>query len=98
YEQMRFVHRVTEKFAAQVIANPARDTIGSPGAETWECTIGTAGFALNEGGGVTTDTDTADWVYHNPGAADINGTAQLQFSPVPADAAGQPITVWTKIG
>jgi glycosidase len=98
YEQMRFVHRVSEKFAAQIITNPARDIIGSPGAETWECTIGTAGFILNQGGGVTTNIDTADWVYHNPGAADINGTTQTQFSPAPAGAAGQAITVWTKIG
>ena len=98
YEQMRFVHRVTEKFAAEVITNPARDMLGSPGAETWECTIGTAGFTLDQGGGVSTDEDTADWVYHDPDAADVNGTAQTQFFPAPAAAAGQPITVWTKIG
>ncbi len=98
YEQMRFVHRITEKFAAQLITSPSRDIIGSGGAETWQCTIGTAGFTRNDGGGVSTDTDTADWVYHSPGAADINGTAQTQFSPVPASATGQAITVWTKIG
>lgn len=98
YEQMRFVHRVTEKFAAQTVTNPARDIIGSGGAETWECVIGTAGFSLNQGDGVTTDTDTADWVYHNPGAADVNGTTQSQFSPEPAAAVGAPITVWVKIG
>jgi glycosidase len=98
YEQMRFVHRVAEKFAAQIITSPARDIVGSPGAETWECTIGTAGFILNQGGGVTTDTDTADWVYHNPGAADINGTTQTQFNPAPVNATGSPVTVWTKIG
>lgn len=98
YEQMRFVHRVTEKFAAQVITSPARDIVGSPGAETWECALGTAGFTLNQGGGVTTDTDTADWAYHNPSQADINGTAETQFSPAPQSAAGQAITVWVKIG
>ncbi|HZJ16482.1 MAG TPA: thrombospondin type 3 repeat-containing protein, partial [Chthoniobacteraceae bacterium] len=97
FEQMRFVHRVAEKFAAEVITNPSRDVLGSPGAETWECTIGTAGFMLDQGGGVSTDVDTADWVYHKPDAADVNGTAQTQFFPAPAAAAAQPITVWTKI-
>ncbi|HEX8312543.1 MAG TPA: hypothetical protein VF614_14570, partial [Chthoniobacteraceae bacterium] len=98
YEQMRFVQRVSEKFAAQVITFPARDIIGSPGAETWECTVGTAGFIRNDGAGVNSDIDTADWVYHNPGAADINGATETQFSPLPAQAAGQGITVWTKVG
>ncbi len=97
YEQMRFVHRVTEKFAAQV-TNTGRDIIGSPGAETWECTIGSAGFTVNAGNGPQSDTDTADWAYHLPTNADIDGTAQAQFSPAPASASGQPITVWVKIG
>ncbi len=97
YEQMRFVARSVEKFAAQ-ITNTGREIIGSPGAETWQCTIGTAGFVLDDGGGVSTDTGTADWVYHHPANADINGTAQTQFSPAPASAAGQPVTLWTKIG
>ena len=98
YEQMRFVHRVTEKFAAQ-ITNTGRDIIGSPGAETWQCTLGTAGFTNNPGGGIGTDTGTADWVYHNPGNADIDtAPAQTQFFPAPAAAAGTPATVWTKVG
>lgn len=97
YEQMRFVHRVAEKFAAQ-ITNTGRDVIGSPGAETWECTIGTAGFALNPGAGWSTDADTADWAYHHPSNNDINGTASAQFSPSPEAAAGQAISVWVKTG
>ncbi len=97
YEQMRFVHRVTEKFAAQV-TNTGREILGSPGAESWQCTLGTAGFTRTDGAGASTDTDTADWVYHNPGAADINGTVSTQFSPAPESAAGQAISVWTKIG
>ncbi len=97
YEQMRFVHRVTEKFAAQ-LTDVGRDTIGSPGAETWKCTIGTAGFSFDPGGGVSTDTDTASWVYHNPGNADIDTTPNTQFFPAPAAATGAPITVWTKVG
>ncbi len=98
YEQMRFVHRTTEKFAARLITSPARDIIGSVGAENWQCAIGTAGFTRIDGSGVSTDTDTADWVFHNPTAADIDGSAQTQFFPAPAAAAGQPISVWVKVG
>jgi glycosidase len=97
YEQMRFVFRSVEKFAAQV-TNTGREIIGSGGAETWQCVLGTAGFTVNQGGGVSTDTGTADWVYHSPSNADINGTGQTQFYPAPASASGQPISLWTKIG
>ena len=41
YEQMQFVQRTAEKFAARDVS---RDIIGSPGAETYQATIGTAGF------------------------------------------------------
>jgi hypothetical protein len=97
YEQMRFVARSVEKFAARV-TNTGREIIGSPGAETWQCTIGSPGFTLNQGGGVSTDTGTADWVYHGPENADIDGSGDTQFHPAPGDAAGQPVTLWTKIG
>jgi glycosidase len=97
YEQMRFVARSVEKFAARD-TNTGREIIGSPGAETWQCTIGSAGFIRNNGGGVNTDTGTADWVYHGPENADINGTTDTQFFPAPGTAAGQPVTLWTKIG
>jgi hypothetical protein len=97
YEQMRFVARSVEKFAARE-TNTGREIIGSPGAETWQCTIGSAGFIRNNGGGVSTDTGTADWVYHGPENADINGTSDTQFFPAPGTAAGQPVTLWTKIG
>jgi glycosidase len=97
YEQMRFVARAVEKFAARE-TNTGRETIGSPGAETWQCTVGTAGFTLNQGGGTGTDTGTADWVYHRPEDADINGRSDTQFFPAPASAAGQPVALWTKVG
>ncbi|MEO7319789.1 MAG: thrombospondin type 3 repeat-containing protein, partial [Chthoniobacteraceae bacterium] len=73
---------------------------GSPGAETWQCTIGTAGFTRNNGNGATTDTDTADWVQHLPTTADIDGSGagQTEFFPAPLSAAGQPVTVWVKVG
>ena len=96
YEQMRFVQRVTEKFAAQ---NVSRNIIGSSGAEAWECNVGTAGFTLDQTtGSVNTSTDTATWAFHNPTAADVNGTTQTQFFPAPAGAANQPITLWVKVG
>jgi glycosidase len=97
YEQMRFVARSVEKFAAEV-TNTGREIIGSPGAETWQCTIGSAGFIRNNGGGVSTDTGTADWVYHDPANAEINGSTDTQFHPAPGNAAGQAVTLWTKIG
>jgi glycosidase len=95
YEQMRFVHRVVEKFAAQ---NVARNVIGSPGAETWQCTIGAANFARNNGGGVNFDTDAAVWAYHDPEATGIGTTSNPQFFPAPENAAGQSVTVWVKVG
>ena len=97
YEQMGFVARSVEKFAAR-ITNTGREIIGSAGAETWECTIGSSGFTLNEGAGVSTDTGTADWVYHGPENADVDGISETQFFPTPEDAANQSVTVWTKIG
>lgn len=97
YEQMRFVARSVEKFAAEV-TNTGREIIGSPGAETWQCTIGSTGFIRNNGGGVSTDTGTANWVYHGPENADIDGSTDTQFFPAPGNAAGQAVTLRTKIG
>ncbi len=96
---MRFVHRVVEKYAAE---NVVRNVIGSPGAETWQCTIGTASFTTNTASDTApnTNTDTANWTYHNPRNADIDGSGagQTQFFPAPQSAAGQAVTVWVKVG
>ncbi len=93
YEQMDFVRRVAEKFAA---VDTARNVIGSPGAETYRCTIGTAGFTNSNGGGTNSNAGTASYVYHDPTAnRDIGGA---QFSPAPQSAAGAPITVQVKSG
>ena len=81
YEQMQFVDRTAEKFAA---ADVARNVIGSPGAETWEIGLGansTFTISRNDGGGVVTDTGAVDWVYHDPSANDEQGAAQLLLSP-----------------
>ncbi len=91
YEDMQFVHRTAEKFAA---ADTARNVVGSPGAETYETTIGSAGFTVNQGGGP--DTGSITWVWHDP--ASVNESATLQFYPAPENAAGSNVTVWVKIG
>jgi hypothetical protein len=80
-EQMRFVQRVSENLLRTSNQTPARDVIGSQGAETWECTVGSPSFTLNPGAGISPDLDSANWVYHNPGAADINGSTDTQFHP-----------------
>ncbi len=97
FEQMQYVRRVAEKFAAQDVA---RNVIGSQGSETWRATIG-AGFDVgspNLGGGVNTSTSTAVFVYHNPALNRDGVTTTPQFTPQPASAAGQPITVRVKTG
>ena len=96
YEQAGFDHRQhKEKFAA---VDSVRDKIGSPGAETYYCTIGTAGYSTNLSS-ASNDWDgseTATWVYHMP--QDTNYTTALQFAPAPESAAGSNITVWVKVG
>ena len=93
YEQMQFVRRAAEKFAA---VDTARNVIGSPGAETYRCTVGTAGFTNDNGSGTNSSANTASYVYHDPtGNRDIGGA---QFSPAPQSAAGAPITVQVKTG
>jgi glycosidase len=95
YEQMGFVQRVAEKFAARDVS---RNIIGSPGCETYQATIGTAGFTVNNGSGPNTSVGTVTWVYHDPVASNQLVTPTPQFNPPPQSAAGQPITVWVKIG
>ena len=80
YEQMRFVQRGVEKFAAK---NTSRNVIGSQGSETWEVLL-TRGIppaiTRNNGAGILTDTGTVDWVYHDPLADDHQGDRQLSIS------------------
>jgi glycosidase len=96
WEQMQFDRRMTQKFAAE---NASRCVIGSPGAETWQVTIGQSSITTNQadGNAPTANTSTARWLTHDPRATHgIDGT--LQFHPAPAAAASQPITVVAKIG
>jgi glycosidase len=93
YEQMAYIQRVREKFAA---ANVSSNTVGSPGAETWQVTIGSpSSWSVNRGNGNWAAADqTASWVFHDPSDTQPPGGGP-QFS---TNAAGQTITVWTKIG
>lgn len=93
FEQMRYVTRLAEKFAAVSVS---RNVIGSYGAETYEATIGTAGISVNEGSGPNTGDGTASWAYHEP--TNINATVGLQFDPAPVSAADQAIALRLKIG
>ncbi len=95
YEQMKFVQRVAEKFAAREIA---RNIIGSVGAETYQATIGTAGFTVNNGGGFNSNSATAIYAYHDPAATALDGQsgATAQFFPAPQNAAGQPVSIYLK--
>ncbi len=95
YEQMQFVRRTTEKFAA---TDTARNVIGSPGAETWEFTVGTAGVLRNNGGGPNAATSTATWAYHDPNAAaNAPVVTGNQLNPAPQTVASLR-TLWVKIG
>lgn len=96
YEQMKYVQRVAEKFAA---TDTVRNTIGSPGSETYICTISSNGFVINPGGGPNHfNTGRAVmWHFHDPNQ-DNQFSTDPQFDPPPQSAAGQPVTIWTKIG
>lgn len=77
YEQMLFIDRTAEKFAATDVA---RNVIGSQGAETWEINIGNAP-TRNNGNGPNTGSGTVTWAYHDPRATDNSGTPQYLLTP-----------------
>ncbi|WP_411846775.1 hypothetical protein AAFN60_04285 [Roseibacillus persicicus] len=95
YEQMRFVGRYNERFAASDVS---RNVAGSLGAETWTVTIGEAGVSVNNGNGPNSGQETASWIYHDPAADNQLGSGDLQLSPAPEDAVDSSITVWVKVG
>ncbi len=91
FEQMRFVQRIAEKFASDFTEH---NLWGSPGATSYECTIGQAGITANNPAETPNDWQSTygpAWLYHDPNA----GT---QFSPAPQSAAGQPIQIELEIG
>lgn len=100
YENGRFVKRqFREKFAARNTAS--NNVIGSAGAETYIATIGVSNFTVNTGvPGRDSDTDTAQWVYHDP-VDTITGSGQpafKHFDPAPNAAANSNIAIWVKVG
>lgn len=95
YEQMQYQKRIVEKFAARDVA---RNIIGSQGCETYQAVIGTAGFTVNDGNGENTSMNTAQWLFHDPAADNQLAPLVPQFSPVPAAAAGEAVTLWLKVG
>jgi glycosidase len=100
FEQMGFVHRQhRERFAAEIPGGAeSRNVVHSLGAETWEFTVGTPGFVTYNGTvGDPGSAFTAQWVYHDPRNQEAP-TDQPQVSPAPETAAGQPISVWVKVG
>ncbi len=96
YEQMRYVQRAAEKFAAR---NVSRNVVGSPGSETYIATIGTAGFIVNNGAGPgTASSGAVTWAYHDPADQNQAASPVAQFFPAPQSAAGQPLQLFVKIG
>lgn len=97
YEQMRFVRRSAEKFAA---AARARNVIGSPGAETWQTVIGSAGVTVNNGTGTnSTGGSVPSWAEHNPAASNTHPSTPVpQMNPPPQGAAGLPLDLWVTLG
>ncbi|MEM9080080.1 MAG: hypothetical protein AAGC74_05245, partial [Verrucomicrobiota bacterium] len=95
YEQMAFVGRWNEKFAATDVG---RNVTGSLGAETWSFEVGTAGVNRVDGAGVNSFHETATWLYHDPAADNQLGTGDLQLLPAPESADGAAMTVWVKVG
>lgn len=97
YEQMRFVRRTAEKFAA---VDRARNVIGSMGAETYQTVIGSPGVVVINGGNVNSDASSVvKWAEHNPASTNTHPTTPVsQMNPPPQSAAGQAVDLWVKIG
>lgn len=103
YEQALEQFRLgPEKFAARIIS---RNNLVSLGAETYYYTVGGADTAVNGAGtGNGLNTDTANWVYHDPAApVTVLTNAALPVAPptqmVPTNpAANASVDLWVKVG
>jgi hypothetical protein len=96
YEQTRFQFRYgPEKFAAR---NTVRNTVRSPGAETWLYVVGGTNSMTNgDGFGNDYDSRTAEWVYHDPAASTTIDT----HADVPqrsSTASNAPVELFVKVG
>jgi glycosidase len=96
YEQAPFRTRLgPEKFAARHIA---RNTVRSPGAETYAYVAGGASAVTNgDGFGNDYSSETAEWVYHDP-AANTTMAAQADGPQRSATTGGAPVEVFVKVG
>jgi hypothetical protein len=89
FEQMKFVDRIREKFAA---VNVSRNCIGSPGSESYYKTIGSGNPTNNLGTStINTSDGTVNWVYHDPNANHYYGSKQYQESST-------NVEIWVKVG
>lgn len=101
YENMAFVQRTVgrEKFAAK---DSNRNQYGSPGSESYQVVIGTAGVTNFAGAGANDWTNNASvyFAYHDPadGISATNQPAQTQLTPPPQSAAGSNVSIWVKTG
>ena len=98
YEQAAFGFRYgPEKFAARLVS---RDTVRSPGAETYIFTVGsdaTTNVVNGDGFGNEFPEETAAWVYHDPSASNnISGQPKVRqrSSTVPSSA----VDLFVKVG
>ncbi len=98
FEQADFVKRIgPEKFAA---VDAARNQIGSAGAETYQFTVGQAGFTIHQSSAVNdwNGAHTAIFVYHDPAAMTDDANPLSQFWPPPQNAANSDIWFHAKSG
>lgn len=101
YEDARFVQRTVgrEKFAAK---DSNRNQYSSPGSESYQVTIGTAGVTNFAGAGANdwTNTESVFFAYHDPAdtVTATNQSAQTHFYPQPQSAVGSNVSIWVKAG
>jgi hypothetical protein len=93
YEQMGYVQRLREKFAA---TNVARNVIGSLGAESYVMTLGQPVYTNNPGNGANSSAGTAEFLFHDP--TQVNEHTYRHFYPEPEKATNTAIYLWAKMG
>jgi hypothetical protein len=99
YEQAQFQYRRgPEKFGSTNVAN---NTVVSLGAETYHYTVGFTNSLIvtGSGGGANVDTQTADWVFHNPSRPVTGGASPPATQRVPlAPGSNDSPVIWVKVG
>ena len=96
YEQMRYVQRVREKFAAAV--TQSNNIIGSSGSVTWR--LGSSGaVAMNPtGDSFNYSGYWPSWVYHDPSAANAPVSNGGALTARQLETNGGTITLRAKVG